>query len=160
MTAERRGRIPERHHRIAHEFVDRAVVPDDGGAQRGKNPIEDGDHLGGRGALAQGGEIAHIREHHRQIAQVATEPEQAFVLIQPVEQGRLDIMGEGPPDAALVGIGDSEPEESHGRIGQHGTWMETPDTASPRALARISSRPLAEAPMKTIWPAISGAKAA
>ena len=93
-------RVPERHDRVAHVFVDGALAIDDGVGQRRQEAVHQR-----RQALRivlvdlrDRGEAAHVAEHDRHVARLAAEHELLRRLRELLDQRRRQILAERRAD--------------------------------------------------------------
>ena len=95
-------RVPERHDRVAHVFVDGAFAVDDGVGQRRQEAV----HQRGQALrivlvdLRDRGEAAHVAEHDRHVALLAAEHELFRRLRELLDQGRRKVLAERRADLA------------------------------------------------------------
>ncbi len=93
-------RVPERHDRVAHVFVDGAFAVDDGVGQRSEEAV----HQRGQALrillvdLRDRGEAADVAEHDRHLALFAAEHELFRRLRELLDQRRRKILAERRPD--------------------------------------------------------------
>ena len=95
-------RVPERHHGVAHVFVDGAAMRQHHLRQRVEQAVDEADQALGivLHALRDGGEAAHVAEQHGECAPLAAELQLRGVGGQPLDQHRRQILRKGLHDAA------------------------------------------------------------
>ena len=97
-------RVPERHDRVAHVFVDGALAVDDGVGQRRQEAV----HQRCQALrivlvdFRDRGEAAHVAEHDRHLALLAAEHELLRRLRELLDQRRRQILAERRADLAAL----------------------------------------------------------
>ena len=109
-------RVPKRHHRVAHEFVDGALLVENDVAQGREQGIQEAGELLGVEPLGDGGEAAHVAEQQRHVARLAAELEPRRIVGQPLDQSRRHIVGEGVTHPVPLALGAQKHEQSAGEI--------------------------------------------
>ena len=109
-------RIPERHDRIADEFVDGARARHDLGAQRAEHRIEQPERFLRTVRLGEGGKAAHVGEHHRDLTRLAAELQLTRARLDAAKDFRRHVVPKGPAQFALVAVGQRELKVNHRSI--------------------------------------------
>ena len=119
-------RIPERHHRIAHEFVDGPLLFEDDVAQGREQFVQEARQLFGVEALGDRGEAAHVAEEKRHVASLASELQPPRLVGEPLDEGRRHVMAEGVAHAVPLALGAQENEQHTGQIdrGKGDGWID------------------------------------
>ena len=113
-------RVPERHDRVAHVFVDGALAVDDGVGQRRQEAV----HQRGQPLrivlvdLRNRGEAAHVAEHDRHFALLAAEHELLRRLRELLDQRRRQVLAERRADLAPLRLLADVVGEHQGQIDQ------------------------------------------
>ena len=86
MIGLRLRRVPERHHAVAQELVNGALVAKHDLGHDREQLVEDRDRLLRIEALAQRREADHIGEHHRDLLAPATQAHVLLAADHPIDQ--------------------------------------------------------------------------
>ena len=84
-------RAEKRHHRVAHELVERAVLLEDDVGHVIEVVVEHPHHLVGGRVLGIAGEPGDVGEQDGQLARLAAQPQQAGIVHHAARQGRRQI---------------------------------------------------------------------
>ena len=101
-------RVPERHHAVAHELVERAAGVEHVLRQRRVDRVQEADDVLGREPLGARGEAADVGEQHGQDAGLAAEHEARRIARQALDHGRREVVGEGVADLAPLALGPAQ----------------------------------------------------
>ena len=109
-------RVPECHHRIAHEFVDGALLIEDDVAERREQAVQEMRQLLGVESFRDGGEAAHVAEEESHVACLAAELEPRRVVGQALDKRRRHVVREGIAYAIPLPLGAQEHEHGAGEV--------------------------------------------
>ena len=98
VVADIDGRVPEGHDRVADELVERAFFAMTCRLSASRSLFRNSTRSVGRQPLADLGEVAHVDEHHGQLAIVAAEAQGVGRMLDAVQQRRGKVVPEGAPD--------------------------------------------------------------